>query len=202
EGEYKIGKGILYIIRQDPKEYILTEKGDAKLLGIVQNLYKNVTKSDLLFKNNFHLTRGNYELISVLDESVSDNPFILKGLFIDLFDPRLPVLTEKAVQPGNQSMLFNIKSVKDKKTPKVLATAARVSDEKREKGSYSFIAKSPIETSNVTRILLPNKPKDCIVDNPDGSRLTAASWEWDKNSNTVLVKFENNPDGISVRIIY
>ncbi len=37
---------------------------------------------------------------------------------------------------------------------------------------------------------------------PDGSLLATATWEWDKNSNTTLIKFENNPDGISVEIIY
>ena len=177
--------------------------GDSKLINVVQALYKNVAKAGTLqFKINFHLTRGNYELISVMDESVNNEPFTTKGLFIDLFDPQLPILSSKTVQPGNQAMLFNIKSVKDKKKSQVLATAARISNEKREKGMYSFIAKSPIETANVMRVLLPKQAKDCNITNPDGSKLAAASWEWDSNSNTVLIKFENNPDGISVKITY
>lgn len=203
EGEYKIGKGTLYIIRQDPKEYILNVGGDTKLIDIVKNLYENVAKAGKLqFKNNFHLTRGNYELVSVMDESVSDEPFKMEGLFIDLFDPQLSILSDKTVQPGNQSMLFNIKSVKNKTTPQVLATAARVSDEKHSKGMYSFIAKSPIETVNVMRVLLPSKPKVCDIFNSDGSQLASALWEWDKSSNTVLIRFDNNPDGISVKITY
>ncbi|NDV96378.1 hypothetical protein D0T84_15855 [Dysgonomonas sp. 521] len=203
EGEYKIGKGTLYVVRQDPKEYILNAGGDTKLIDIVKNQYENVAKAGKLqFKNNFHLTRGNYELVSVMDESVSDEAFTMKGLFIDLFDPQLSILSDKTVQPGNQSMLFNIKSVKNKKTPQVLATAARVSDEKHSKGMYSFIAKSPIETVNVMRVLLPKQAKDCIVSSPDGSLLTTASWEWDKNSKTVLLKFDNNPDGVSVKLTY
>ncbi|MBB4035492.1 hypothetical protein GGR21_001385 [Dysgonomonas hofstadii] len=203
EGKYKVGKGTVHIIRQDPKEYVLSAGGDAKLIEVTKKLYENVAKAGTLhFKNNFHLTRGNYELISVVDESVSDGIFTIKGLFIDLFDPLLPILTEKTVQPGNQSMLFNIKSVKDKKNPQVLATAARISEEKRAKNLYSFIAKSPVETTNIMRILLPNRPQKCIITNPDGSLLATATWEWDKNSNTTLIKFENNPDGISVEIIY
>ena len=203
EGKYQIGKGTLYIVRQDPKEYILSAEGDTKLIDIVKSLYENVAKAGKLqFKNNFHLTRGNYELISVMDESVSNEPFTMKGLLIDLFDPQLSILSSKTVQPGNQSMLFNIKSVKNKKTPQVLATAARVSDEEHSKGIYSFIAKSPIETGNVMRVLLPGKPKGCDILNPDGSKPASSLWEWDKNSNTVLIKFDNNPDGVSVKITY
>ncbi|NDV77589.1 hypothetical protein [Dysgonomonas sp. 511] len=203
EGEYKIGKGTLYIVRRDPKEYILNAGGDVKLIDIVKNQYENVAKAGKLqFKNNFHLTRGNYELVSVMDESVSNEPFTMKGLFIDLFDPQLSILSGKTVQPGNQSMLFNIESVKNKKTPQVLATAARVSDEKHSKGTYSFIAKSPIETANVMRVLLPSKPKGCDILNSDGSKPASALWQWDKSSNTVLIRFDNNPDGVSVKITY
>lgn len=203
EGEYKIGKGILHIIRQDPKEYILTAGGDTKLINVVKSLYENIAKAGKLqFKNNFRLTRGNYELISVMDESVSNDAFVIEGLFIDLFDPQLSVLSNKTIQPGNQSMLFNIGSVKDKKKPQVLAAAARVSDEKLAKGTYSFVAKSPVETANVMRVLLPAKVRDCIITGPDGSRLDLVSWKWDESSKTVLIKFENNPDGISVKLTY
>ena len=203
EGEYKVGQGTVYILRHDPKEYVLNEGGANKLIEVVKNLYENTAKAGILqFKNSFHLTRGNYELISVLDESVSNDPFTIKGLFIDLFDPQLPVISSKSVQPGNQSMLFNIQQVKDRKNPQVLATGARVYDENREKGSYSFVAKSPIETANVMRILLPREPKECILSDSTGNNISAGSWEWEKESHTVLLRFNNDPDGIFVKITY
>jgi hypothetical protein len=203
EGQYKLGKGTIFILRHDPKEYVLTAKGDGKLIDVVKNLYENIAKAGKLqFKNNFYLSRGNYELISVLDESVNNDPFVINGLFIDLFDPQLPVLTNKTVQPGNQAMLFNIKKVNDKKRPQVLATGARVYNEKWEGNSYSFIAKSPIETANVMRVLLPKEAKECAISGPNGEQAMNSSWAWDKSSNTVLIKFENNPDGISVKINY
>jgi len=194
EGEYKYGDGTIFILRHDPKEYVLTANSDNKLVNTVKNLYENVAKAgQLQFKNYFYLSRGNYELISVLDESVSNEAYTINGLFIDLFDPTLPVITTKTIQPGNQSMLFNIATVKDKKKPQVLATAARVSDENITKNSYSFVAKSPVETANVMRILLPKEP---------GSVETSASavHEWDADSNTLKLSFDNNPDGINVTI--
>lgn len=201
EGEYKLGKGTIYILRHDPKEYIMNAAGDSKLIEVTKNLYEKVAKAGTLqFKNNFRLTRGNYELISVLDESVSNTPVTVNGIFIDLFDPELPVISRKTVQPGNQSMLFNIKSVKNHKVPRVLATAARISNERINNKEYSFIAKSPIETRNIMRILLPNEPKECTIFDPDNKQAQNSSWKWDEGSKTVLIKFDNNPDGISVAI--
>lgn len=194
EGEYKYGNGTIYILRHDPKEYVLTANNDSKLVNTVKNLYENVAKAGQLeFKNNFYLTRGNYELISVLDESTSNEAFTLNGMFIDLFDPTLPVITSKVVQPGNQSMLFNIATIKDKKEPQVLATAARVSNEQRTGNSYSFVAKSPIETANVMRILLPEEPESVETSAP-------SVHGWDAGSNTLKLSFDNNPDGVNVTI--
>ncbi|MBK5195332.1 MAG: hypothetical protein JJE08_04765 [Proteiniphilum sp.] len=203
EGEYLVGQGTVCILRQDPKEYVLNAGGDDKLVSTVRYLYEDVAKAGTLqMKNSFHLTRGNYELIAVMDEGITNKPFTMEGLFIDLFDPQLPVISNKTVQPGNQSLLFNIGSVREKKKPAVLTTAARVYDEKRTKSSYSFIAKSPIETANVMRVLLPDPPAGCSILNNNGKPATDSNWKWDAASHTMLIQFENHPDGITVNINY
>lgn len=201
DGLHKIGKGILYIIRKDPKEYVLKNNGDNEFIDIVKGLYENNTKSGKLqFKNNFHLSRGNYELISVMEESVNDDAYEINGLFIDLFDPTLPVLNKKVISPGNQSMLYNLRTIKNKKSPQVLATGARVSDEKFDNKVYSLIVKSPKGTANVMRILLPREPKYCQVKNKTEGKSENFEYQWDKFSKTLLLKFDNNPDGIEINI--
>ena len=201
-GEYACGKGIVYIMRNDPKEYVLDENGDNVFVDVVKGLFEKSGKEKLVFKNNFRLDRGAYTLIAVVDEGIDNAPYIAKGNFIDLFDPALPVISDKTVRPGEQSMLFNIDSVKDKKRSRVLAAAARVYDEKESKGSYSFIAKSPIETTNVMRVLLPKQPKECTMTNADGTSVADAKWEWHEKSKTALINFENNPEGVTVVIGY
>ena len=122
EGEYHYGKGTVYVFRHDPKEYVLTENGDTAFVDKVKKLYEgNAKAGKLVFKNSFFLQRGNYDLISVLDESVSKDTYLQKGLFVDLFDPELPVLTEKIVIPGSQAFLYDIKRVQQKNKPQVLA---------------------------------------------------------------------------------
>ncbi len=198
-GAYSYGKGTVYIIRQDPKEFVLEANADKEFINIVKQLYEQKAKAGTLqFKNNFYLARGPYDLVSVLDESVSDEPYVLKGRLVDLFDPKLPMLKEKTVQPGEQAFLFNVDRVTDQQKPQVLASASRVYEEKVANGSYSFVAKSPLNTTNVMRILLPKNPTRYKVYDHTGAPIKEASWEWDNESKTGLMTFENNPEGVKV----
>ncbi|MDQ2753658.1 MAG: hypothetical protein M3R72_11615, partial [Bacteroidota bacterium] len=130
---------------------------------------------------------------------VSDQPLLIQKRVIDLFNPELPVLSQKKVQLGEQSFLFDLNQIKNKQTPQVLCAASRVTDEKREAHGYSFVAKSPDSTNNVMRILLPAKPQSVIVTKPNGEAIKAL-FEWDEASHTCLLRFMNASEGRSVII--
>jgi hypothetical protein len=199
EGEYPCGKGTVYVIRKDPKEFVLTKDGDREYVKIVKKMYEEKAKAgELVFKNNFYLERGPFDLIAVVDESVSEEPYDIQGLFIDLFDPQLPILTEKTVNPGEQSYLFDINRVEDKTKPQILAAASRTDIEKRTKRSYFFITKSPSNTTNVMRVLLPSAPKSTLITDATGKEIDGVSCIWDEKSKTCLLSFENSPDGVNV----
>lgn len=190
EGVYQYGKGSVYVVRQDPKEFVMQEANDQSLLSVIEKAY-----GKLEYKNHFYLERGPYTLAAVVDEdAVSSEPLQLNGSYIDLFDPKLPCLKQKTVNPGEQAFLLNIHAVSQKNRPQVLASASRQSDEVIGKRTYSFIAKSPAETDNVMRILLPKKPKDIKV---SANQFTS---EWDTDTHTLLLQFENNPEGVQVNI--
>ena len=190
EGIYSYGKGRVYVVRQDPKEFVMQEAGDQSLLSIIEKAY-----GKLEYKNHFYLERGPYVLAAVVDENaVSSEPLQLKGNYIDLFDPKLPCLKQKTVNPGEQAFLFNIHAVSQKNRPQVLASASRQSNEMIGKRTYSFLAKSPAETDNVMRILLPKKPQSIKVS------ANQFKSEWDDQTHTLLLQFENNPEGVQVNI--
>ena len=190
EGIYSYGKGRVYVVRQDPKEFVMQEAGDQSLLSVIEKAY-----GKLEYKNHFYLERGPYVLAAVVDENaVSSEPLQLKGNYIDLFDPKLPCLKQKTVNPGEQAFLFNIHAVSQKNRPQVLASASRQSNEMIGKRTYSFLAKSPAETDNVMRILLPKKPQSIKVS------ANQFKSEWDDQTHTLLLQFENNPEGVQVNI--
>ena len=199
QGEYSYGKGTVCIVRTDPKDYVLHEGGDKDFLYLAARMYEQNAKAGKLeFKNNFYLQRGDYDLAAVLEESVSDEPFTVEGCLIDLFDPKLPIYTSKRINPGEQALLLNVERVAGKKKPQVLASASREEQEERGKGRYSYVAKSPAETSNVSRVLLPRCPKSVTV---DGREVFDAK-RWHAASHTYLIEFENNPDGVSVKFCW
>jgi hypothetical protein len=198
-GEYTVGKGRVVIMRNDPKEFVLTTGGDTEYVARVSTEYQSATGNKLELKNHFSLTRGPYEIISVVDENPDRSPYTIKGKFIDLFDPEIPVLDEKRIESGQQAFLFNIERVGNPKSPQVLAAAARVYDESRTKTTYSFLARSPLNTTNVMRILLPARPVQTEVKDTLG-RTVGADVIWDESSRTCFLSFENDPDGVHVTL--
>lgn len=198
-GEYKFGAGKVCILRNDPKEFVLEENGDKEFINTLKKLYQGETSQELVFKNYFTLQRGPYEIISVLNENPDPSPYTIKGKLIDLFDPQIPVLDEKQVNPGEQAFVYNIGSVKNPQTPQVLVTAARIYDEKTAKNEYSFVAKSPVNTTNVMRVLLPQKVTKVEVTDSAGAKMEVQT-SWDESGKTCFLKFENNPDGVFVKL--
>ena len=188
EGVYPCGKGQLCVLRYDPKDYVMMDGGDAMLLHAIGSLY-----GPLRWKNHFLLDRGPYKIAAALDESVSDEPYVLEGLFIDLFDPALPVLTEKVVEPGSQAFLYDLR--KAPKAPAILAAASRAYDLRKTAHTFSYTCKGPAETINVTRIRLRREPSSMLVDG-----LPAGEHSWDDASRTLFLRIPNNPDGVRVEI--
>lgn len=193
EGVYPVGEGAVCILRQDPKEYVLTADADGKLMEAVKKMYA-IDGGAVEYKNHFRLTRGPYELVAVMDESVSDEPYRLSGLFIDLYDPQLPVYTEKEILPGTQGFYYNVKAAG--KAPKILAAASRAYEIKKKGKSFSYLAKAPIGTVNASRILIPSQPKSVLV---NGKEVLDNAC-WNAASKTYFLSFDNDPDGVRVRI--
>lgn len=194
EGLYTFGKGAVQIIRVDPKDFVLKTNHSQQLISMAQARYQAATGSSLAFKNNFYLRRGAFELLAVLDESVNEDRYTIRGTLIDLFDPQLPVYRERSIAPGEQAYFFNVDLLENKKKPQVLAAASRVYDEQIGKSSYAYLAKSPIETTNISRVLLPKRPKTVLVNGMEVFDLQ----HWDEASKTYLLGFENNPEGVKV----
>jgi hypothetical protein len=199
--KYTYGKGTVYIIRQDPKEFVLQPNTDQNYYNLVANAHKkDAHAGKIKEKNSFYLERGPYDIISVLDENADTASYKVKGPVIDLFDPQLPVLKNKWVKPGEQSLLFDLRRVDNKNQPQVLAAAARIYEESVQNNEYTFVAKSPVNTVNSMRVLLPREPKQITVTDSKGETAGNVKTSWDKKTKTLWMSFDNSPEGIKVDI--
>jgi hypothetical protein len=196
-----VGKGFLHIIRQNPKEFVLKTNGAKGYLEVLQHAYaQEAHAGELEFKNSLYLERGPYDIVSVMDESVGSKPYRVKGPIIDLFDPSLPVLAEKLVNSGEQAFLYQVSRAANPDQPQVLAAASRISDEKKTPDSYTFICKSPANTINSIRVLLPAEAKSISVTSTQGEQVKGVKTSWDVSSKTSYLSFDNSPDGIQVKL--
>lgn len=199
--KFKVGKGAVYIIRQNPKAFVTKANKDSLYLSDIKQAYEQDAKAGkLILKNSLYLERGPYDIVSVLDENADSKPYVIKGPVIDLFDPQLPVLAQKTVNPGEQAFLYDVHRVSNKAQPKVLASASRIYDAHTGTHSYSFIAKSPAKTLNSMRVLLPAQATSITVSNNKGQKVSSVKSSWDAASGTLYLGFENSPDGIQVRL--
>jgi hypothetical protein len=199
--KFKVGKGAVYVLRSDPKAFVMNKEGSTEFIKAVKEGYEKDAKAGTLqFKNSFFLERGPYDIVSVMDESISNEPYRVHGPVIDLFDPQLPVLNEKTVQPGQQALLYNLARINHKEKPQVLAAASRIYEEKVGEGQYSFVSKSPVNTTNSMRILLPQAPAATILADAKGQPVKDVVSKWDAASHTLFLGFENDPNGTSVLI--
>jgi len=197
---YPVGSGKLYLIRTDPKELIMNAGGDADFLSAVKKAYEQDARAgNLILKNNFVLERGPYLISAVVDEGPVNIPLILDGKFIDLFDPELPVLNQKVIEPGHQAYLYDLSKIQNKNRPQVLAAAARITDEHISGKLYGFVAKSPSHTNNIMRILLKGKPLSIEV-RRGNQKIKLLKNQWDESSRTLLLAFENYSEGVEVKI--
>ena len=197
---HSTGKGKTIIVKQDPKELVMKVNGDADFIEKVKTAYQDFAKAgNLEFKNNFLLKRGPYIIAAVLDENAVTKPLIVNGPVIDLFDPNLPVLNKKIIEPGTQGFLYDLSSIKTGQT-KVLAAAARVYDEAIKDKSYSFTVKSPSNTANVMRISLPSQPISVSASHGSNKAIPLTKNQWDANSKTIVLGFENFSEGVMVDI--
>ena len=199
----KVGKGTVYVMKQNPKDFVLQSDGDQAYVDVIKQAYNTAMQGKALtFKNNFYLERGPYDMISVLDESVSQEPYQVNDQVIDLFDPKLPVLDHKVVKPGEQAFLYHLKRVADTDKPQVLASASRIYDEQVAHSNYQFVSKSPANTWNNMRILLPNKYKQIRLTDAHDQSVEILEQAWDEASKTCYLRFKNDPDGTKVMVGY
>lgn len=196
QGEFKYGKGMVCIMRNDPKEFATDINNESNFIEVVGRLYRTSTKENITFKNHLHLSRGIYEIATTMDESTSTEPYVLNGLFIDLYDHTLPIIERKVIRPGEQALLINLTKVKHSTKAQILASGYRAEECQHGNHSLSFIAKGPINTIAPSRIMLPAQPKHISMDNTD----ITAEVVWDEKSHTALLTLNNSPDGHNISI--
>ncbi|MBQ6420704.1 MAG: hypothetical protein IJK02_06510 [Clostridia bacterium] len=189
DGEYACGDGRFVLLRQSPADIsVETEKSDAyvKTVAALAGVKKPC--------NHISLRRGDYRITAVMDESVSDEPVVHRGSFVDLLAYDLPVCTEKVVTPGNYAVLLDLDRLAALPYA-ILGTSIRI--ERFDVSGEGFVLEGRGANLNAyIRVKLPNAPRgvslcltpaDDVTETPDET----IRWQYDEASKSLLLSFRN-----------
>ena len=176
EGEYSYGKGNVFVARKHPAYYTRSEKAADEYRGVIEKASKAV---GLKYEesNSLELKRGPYVIAACLEESVSDKPLVLEGLFVDIYNAKLEVVEKVVLKPGQRAWLMDMDKLEKGKNEPV-ASSARFESWSENVDGVKFELKSPKNVKVVGRVRLSSKPGRMVV---DGKAFDGFSWD-DKSS--------------------
>jgi hypothetical protein len=187
-----VGAGFVRVFEEKPRKLQRYEDGGEKIRTMVSDLLREQGKN-LDTQHYLRLRRGPFVMVSVLDESMSDEPFVLDGRFIDIFDPHLPFTTVRSLAPNERTLLYDLDWAQSQGIKaKVVAAATRIRGEDFSGGRFRFSARGPAATTARARVLLPKAPQK-VSTAPE----IEFDQEWDAESNTLWLEFPNTGAAIA-----
>ena len=191
DGFYPCGEGLLLIASASPCKLAYDPQGADKVFGMLQQA---AGKLGLPCQpaHVLALRRGPYVAAAGMDESLDSAPYTLAGQWINLFDARLPVTVNPRIEADTRWLLYDL--ARCPAHPWVIAAAGRVENETFSAQSLAFSISGMAKTQCCVRARLPQPPSQATLDG------AALAFEWDADSQTVLLQFPNLPAGQSVEL--
>jgi len=194
-GAHRCGRGVVEIAAVHPLSFATAAEGPERLLEIVRRVWASAGLGQWREQDYIELSRGPYVIAAVVDES-DGKRHVTRRWTMDLLDPRLHVGAAKALAPGQVALL---RAFTPGEGPIVLASASRITDVRTGRGEISFRSLGPAGTTAATRIALPGAPKSMTITDAAGAGHSFQP-QWHDRSKTLLLRYENLPDGVTVRI--
>jgi hypothetical protein len=193
-GLHKAGRGVVLRLALSPAALTYKEDGAATVRNAVHEAAAAV-KLPWKESNSLVLRRGPYVIADGLDESIPGAPpYIIRGRYLNLFDPELGILNDVAVEAGTRRLLLDLNATRPGEF-RVLAGACRIKEEKVEGGTLRFLADGIAETDAVVRIAAPAAPAAVLL----GGRAADPS-QYEYAAGTLRLRFANSPDPVAVEI--
>jgi hypothetical protein len=189
-GVHVCGNGFVVIEPASPAALAHLPDGADVICALVQQAMLRMNR-EWRESNVLALRRGSYVIASGMDET-NDIGLALEGIYVNLFDASLGLVTSPRITGGTRWLLCDVSRRPDHAW--VLACAGRVMDERVEAGVLRFIVRGMSNTRCAVRIAMPSKPARVTFNGQ------AAQGEWDEASRTLLLQFDHQPAGVIVEV--
>jgi hypothetical protein len=179
-----VERGAVMWVKESPVQFALSAEADARLAVLAK---KAADKASLAWKesNYLALRRGPFVIGAGLDESVDGEPKILKGRFVNLFDPELKVQRSATLSPAARFFLLDLDRVKADR-PQVLASACKTLPDLQQGGAAAWTVEGVGNTPAIVLISAAKAPGTVTL---DGQQLT--SFSFNAGERLLYVRFQN-----------
>ncbi|WP_367870713.1 hypothetical protein [Luteolibacter sp. Populi] len=176
-----VGKGAVVWMRTSPVQFGRDREAEKQLLQVVKAAVEK-TGGKWEERNHLVLRRGPYFAAAGLDESVDAPAKVLKGRFVNLFDPSLKVQREVELKAGSRCFLLDLNAVKGEQ---LLASACKALPREREKG-MEWTVEGVADTPAVVLVACARRPASVKLEGVD-----VESYDYLGGEGLLYVRFEN-----------
>ena len=194
--KWRFGRGTVIRKKFNSRDFAGSAMASKVYLPVINWALKESIKSEKLkTPGNFCMKRGDFIIAHSEKKEISR-----EGKFIDIFDAaNLPVIDKINLKPGESGLYKDIsENLKSGKKPVVLHSTYRLIAQGYKNGMLKFKVKGPAETPAVARIFFAGKKKiNVIAENLKGKKVNVTVR---KDKETYLLKFPNEPAGVTVTV--
>jgi len=193
-GLQKAGRGI--VLREGLSPAALTYKEDGA--EILRRMVRQAAAAGKLAwkeTDSLVLRRGPYVVAVGLDESVPDaKPLVLRGRYLNLFDPELAARSTVTVSPQTRMLLFDLDRVKADDF-RIVAAACRVRKETSTGKTLQLQVDGIAGTNAIIAIAVPRRPGEVKV---GGERLDPSKYDY--TGRLLRIRFPNSAQPVSIEV--
>ncbi|WP_438432095.1 hypothetical protein [Gorillibacterium sp. sgz500922] len=200
EGTHQVGAGALVFLRLHPERLAESTEAADRLRSAVKEAFASVQcpAGEWEESNRFLLRRGPYRIASVMDESLTREPLVLHGTFVDLLEPELPVKRLVTVEPGQQALLYDLEEHPTSADSSVIAASSRIEEAVATADSVGFEVRGPSGVRAAARVRCSFRPVHVQWTAEGASR--ELPFTWDEETKTVLIRYDHHPQGARIAI--
>ncbi len=195
DGIYPVGAGRIAVWNISPARISLSDR----LADEYRSFVMEAMRAGGCFAepaNHLTLRRGPYVISAVMDESVSGEPRVFRGIFADMLENDFAIVTEKAVAPGDSAILFDFAQIAGEPVRVIGISARVISLECGEKG-FSMELRAADRIRVYVRVRLPERVSALSMEEGQGLDITG-TWEWDERTDTLLLTYQSRGRSVAV----
>ncbi len=184
--EWQFGDGRVIWLRKNPAQLARTAEGADEVVAVV---HKAADSAKLKWRetNYLLLQRGPYTVAAGLDESIAGEPKVLRGHFVNLFDPELRELKEVRLTPGSRYFLRDLDASKGR-GPELLASAGKALELHKDDKTLSFAIEGVAQTPAVVLLRTAKPPQSITLDDKP-----LQDFEFSKENDLLRIRYGNEP---------